>query len=62
VKFKVTMTVTQTYEVDPKLYGEPPLSAQEMLDIDLTNAEEDPEMFISDDRVEIKVVGEVVEE
>lgn len=63
MKFKVTMTVTKTYDVNPKAYGDPPLTdPKEMLAIDVSAYEDTPEILVVDETAEVTVIGEVVEE
>lgn len=63
MKFKVTMTVTKTYEVKPESYGNPLLTdPKEMLAIDVGSYEDTPELLALDAAAELTVTGEVVEE
>lgn len=63
MKFKVTMTVTKTYDVNPESYGEPLLTdPKAMLAIDISGYEDTPEILVFDEEAELTVTGEVVEE
>lgn len=59
-KLKITFEVSLEYEADPENY--PGCSSpEEMLAVDLANAEDDPFLMLGDSRPVWKIAGAVIE-
>ena len=58
-RVKVVLTAVQEYDVDPTNYPAG-MDLAGMIETDRTNAEEDPELFLSGSGVVITAVAEVV--
>jgi hypothetical protein len=57
-KIRLTITAVKEYEPDPHHYPEDKRTPEGMLEVDLSNANEDPFMLL--DHMEMIVTGEVI--
>lgn len=60
VKARITMTVTVEYEINPTSYPKG-ATPEEMLAIDIANAEDDPYIFLEMPESKLVVKGEILE-